>query len=117
MSDQAGGRAAAYNATIITAPVRHWLCRNCGGEHRTQRAGPHTPMHQCPRLRGVWAPYLETHVNGRLELVERGDYVGADIPQTDGEGRPVAQVVTHRDNGRDCIILAPCAVARVTHER
>jgi glutamate dehydrogenase/leucine dehydrogenase len=50
-------------------------------------------------------------VKGRLEVVERGDYVGDDVPQTDGEGRPVAQVVTHRDNGQDCTIFAPCATA------
>lgn len=115
----AGGAAAALNAAILTPPIKNWRCPNCGREKRTQKPAhvPRVPLHQCPRLRGAWVPFLEDGVNGRLELVERGDYVGSDVPQTDGEGRPVAQVVTHRDNGRDCIILAPCAVARVTHER
>lgn len=117
MSQPAGGRSAAHDATILTPPVREWRCPNCGREHRTQKPGPHTPLHQCPRLRGVWAPFLEEHVHGRLEVVERGDYVGKDIPQVDGEGRPVAQIVTHRDNGQDCTILAPAINARVADER
>jgi hypothetical protein len=106
---QAGG--AGYNATILTPPVKNWRCPNCGREKQTQRAGPHTPLHQCPRLRGAWAPFVEAHVNARLELVERGDYVNGDLVQVDGEGRPVMSVVTHRDNGQDCTIFAPCATA------
>lgn len=109
----AGGAAAALNAAVLTPPVKDWRCPNCGREKRTQKAGPHVPLHQCPRLRGAWVPFLEAAVKGRLELVERGDYVGSDTPQTDGEGRPVAQVVTHRDNGQDCTILAPSINARV----
>ncbi len=31
---------------------------------------------------------------------------------TDGEGRPVMAVVTTRDNGQDCAVLAPSASAR-----
>jgi hypothetical protein len=45
----------------------------------------------------------------KVEAVERGDYVGDEIIQTDGEGRPVMAVVTTRDDGQDCTVLAPVA--------
>jgi hypothetical protein len=111
----AGGSSAAYNAAILTPPIKCWRCPNCGREKRTQKPAhiPHVPLHQCPRLRGTWVPFLEEHTKGRLEVVERGDYVGSDLPQTDGEGRPVQAVITHRDSGQDCRILAPCINARV----
>lgn len=106
---QAG--AAGFNAAILTPPVKNWRCPNCGREKRTQRVEAHTPLHQCPRLRGAWAPFVVEGVNARLELVERGDYVKKDLVQTDGEGRPVMSVITHRDAGQDCTIFAPCATA------
>lgn len=48
----------------------------------------------------------------KVEAVERGDYIGKDEPQYDGEGRPIMSVVTTRDDGQDCAVLAPAAWAR-----
>jgi hypothetical protein len=48
----------------------------------------------------------------KVEAVEREDYVGSDIPQVDGEGRPVMALVTTRDDGQDCTVLAPTATNR-----
>lgn len=49
--------------------------------------------------------------NCKVEAVERGDYVGREQVQTDGEGRPVMSVQVTRDDGIDCAVLAPLAVA------
>lgn len=48
----------------------------------------------------------------KVEAVERGDWVGDEVVHTDGDGRPVMAVVTTRDDGRDCAVLAPMAKAR-----
>jgi hypothetical protein len=48
----------------------------------------------------------------KVEAAEREDYVGKEMVQTDGEGRPVMSVVTTRDDGQDCAVLAPCATSR-----
>jgi hypothetical protein len=47
----------------------------------------------------------------KVEAVERGDWVGKERVQLDGEGRPVMSVVTTRDDGQDCTVLAPSATA------
>jgi hypothetical protein len=52
----------------------------------------------------------------KVEAVERGDYVGRETVQTDGEGRPVQSVVTTRDDGQDCTVYAPTATAAVTYD-
>jgi hypothetical protein len=49
----------------------------------------------------------------KVEAVEREDYVGKEMVQTDGDGRPVMAVVTTRDDGNDVAVLAPCATARL----
>jgi hypothetical protein len=49
----------------------------------------------------------------KVEAREREDYIGRDMVQTDGEGRPVMSVVTTRDEGTDCAVLAPCVEVKV----
>jgi hypothetical protein len=44
---------------------------------------------------------------------DREDYVGGELVQTDGEGKPLMAVVTTRDDGEDCAVYAPCATADV----
>jgi hypothetical protein len=55
---------------------------------------------------------LPAGVAGKVEARDREDYVGRDMVQTDGEGRPVMSVVTTRDDGTDVAVLAPCAVVK-----
>jgi hypothetical protein len=43
----------------------------------------------------------------RVRAVLREDYVGGEDVQYDGEGRPVAAVVTERDDGMDRAVFAP----------
>ena len=116
----AASAGAAHNAGIRTtsrtpvlAPEHHWRCPECLREKVTRRAEPHSPLHQCPKLHGAWAPFVLDGVHARLETVERGDYVGSDLVTVDGNGRPVMSVVTRRDDGEDCTIFAPCATAKI----
>jgi hypothetical protein len=48
----------------------------------------------------------------KVVAVEREDYIGSELVQTDADGRPVMAIVTTRDEGQDCTVLAPCATAR-----
>jgi hypothetical protein len=43
---------------------------------------------------------------------EREDFIGHELVQlhqVDGKNRPIAQIRTTRDEGEDCVILAPTA--------
>jgi hypothetical protein len=91
--------------------VRYWECPNCDATHVTRETRPHTPFHACRGLKGLTVPYVEAGTAAKVEAVERGDYVGTEQVQTDGEGRPVMAVVTTRDDGQDCTVYAPTAVA------
>jgi hypothetical protein len=48
----------------------------------------------------------------KVEARERDDYIGTEDVQYDGDGRPVAQVITTRDEGTDVIVFAPTAHSR-----
>jgi len=97
-------------ATIF-AP--EWWCPNCGTSARLPFPKPRqTHMHVCPKLRFLSAPLLPRGMAAKVEIVERGDYVGGETVQLDPErGRPVQSIVTTRDKGQDTIIFAPVATA------
>lgn len=88
-----------------------WECPNCSLTDVTYEAEPHTRFHACRGLRGLTAPMVQAGTRCKVEAVERGDWVGKELVQVDGNGRPVMAVVTTRDEGLDCAVLAPCAVA------
>jgi hypothetical protein len=48
----------------------------------------------------------------KVEAKEREDYIGNDMVQLDGEGRPVMSLVTTREDGQDCTVYAPTATMR-----
>lgn len=96
---------------VLLTPERRWECPNCTATHVTHEAQPHTPFHPCPGLRGLTAPFVTAGTKAKVETVDRGDYVGRDIVQTDGAGRPVMAIVTTREDGQDCAVLAPTATA------
>lgn len=93
-------------------PERRWSCPNCTTTHVTREARPHTPFHPCAGLRGLTAPFTPAGTRCKVEAVERGDWVGNELVQSDSDGRPVMSIVTTRDDGQDCAVLAPCATAR-----
>ena len=88
-----------------------WECPNCDATHVTHGSRPHTPFHSCRGLKGLTVPFVAAGTAAKVVPVERGDYVGSEDVQTDGEGRPVMSVVTTRDDGQDCTVYAPTAVA------
>lgn len=98
-------------AIPILGAEHHWVCPNCDATHLTRETQPHTPFHPCRGLRGLTAPFVPEGTRCKVEARERGDYVGKELVQTDGEGRPVMSVVTTRDEGQDCAVLAPTARA------
>jgi len=96
----------------LLAAEQRWVCPNCTLEQVTREVEPHTRFHACAGLRGLTAPMVPAGMRCKVEAVERGDYVGREMVQTDGDGRPVMAVLTTRDEGTDVAVLAPCATAR-----
>lgn len=98
----------------MTVPVlaRNWVCANdCGSWARTVDAK--TPMHRCRSkgLAGLLVPLVVVGTSCKVEAIEREDMIGDEHVQTDADGRPVMSVVTTRDDGQDCTVYAPVAVA------
>ena len=93
--------------------AREWYCPNCGQTATLPFPKPkQTHMHTCPRLRYLSAPLLPRGTAAKVEIVERGDYVGRESVQLDPDrGRPVQSIITTRDKGQDAIIFAPVATA------
>lgn len=90
---------------------RRWECPNCDSAAVTVDAK--TPMHPCRRLAGLMTPLVPAGQKCKVEAVEREDYIGGELVQVDGNGRPVMAVVTTRDDGQDCRVLAPTAQGTV----
>lgn len=95
----------------MTVPIlnatKHWVCPNCPAEDVTREAAPHTRYHACPGLYGISAPMIPKGVSAAVKAVEREDYIGTEVPQLDTRGRPIMSVITTRDDGQDCAVLAP----------
>jgi hypothetical protein len=71
---------------------RYWYCPNCDAAARTVDAA--LPMHQCGGLKGLLAPLVLRGSSAKTEAREREDYVGGELVQTDGDGRPIMATVT-----------------------
>jgi hypothetical protein len=98
------------NAAVILRPEQRWECPNCVTRVVTHEARVHTEFHTC-RATGMWQPMVPAGTRCKVELVERGDYVGDEHVQLDPlNGRPVMSVVVTRDDGTDCAIYAPMAI-------
>lgn len=93
---------------ILVNPT-YWECPNCPLKEVTREAAVHTRFHNCRGLKGLSAPMVPAGTKCKVEAKDREDYVGKELVQTDGEGRPVMSIVTTRDDGTDCAVLAPCA--------
>jgi hypothetical protein len=92
--------------------IRSWFCNACGTTDRTNDDGTGTRYHQCPKMRGLSVPFTLAGVKAKLTLHEWEDYVGKEMVQLDPERRrPVRSIVTERDDGQDCVVLAPTATS------
>jgi hypothetical protein len=96
--------------TLILDGEQRWTCPNCTATARTR--GQDNRFHACPGLAGLLAPMVPDGVRARVRAVVREDYVGGEDVRCDGEGRPVAAVVTTREDGEDCTVFAPAAHVR-----
>lgn len=91
------------------------VCPNC--DVRERYAGIAPPgtsvgrFHACRGLKGLIGPLHPEGTACKVERIDRDDYVGQELVQHDGDGRPTMSVVTTRDDGMDCIVLAPTAQA------
>ena len=88
---------------------RRWECPNCDSAAVT--VDGKTPMHPCAGMSGLMVALVPAGQKCKVEAVERDDYIGCELVQTDGNGRPVMAVVTTRDDGQDCTVFAPAATA------
>lgn len=82
-----------------------WECPNCPAVDKTNdpRANP---FHRCRGLAGLTAPLVPAGTKCQVTAHEREDYIGCELVQLH-EGRPVAQIRTEREDGQDCVVLAP----------
>ena len=99
--------------SILLASEHHWVCPNCTFTDITHEAGVHTRFHSCAGLKGLTSPMVEEGISCKIESIEREDYIGLDEVQYDGDGWAISAVVTTRDEGNDCAVLAPCATGRI----
>lgn len=93
--------------TVLLDQERRWECPNCDYTRVTHGAGQQVVIHNCAGLRGLIAPLVPAGTKCRVVAREREDYAVNDTPQTDDSGRAVMSVVTIREDGQDCLILAP----------
>lgn len=98
---------------LLLRPEQRWECPNCTHTDVTYEYRPHTRFHPCRGLRGLTAPLVPAGQKCKVEALEREDYVGEDIAQYDGDGKAIMAVVTTREDGNDCAVLAPTAVNRI----
>ena|SRR5215216_1650830 len=97
--------------SVLLQTEHRWVCPNCTFTDITYESNPHSRMHSCAGLHGFSVPMVPDGTKCKVEAIERGDYVGSELVQADGESRPIASVVITRDTGQDCAVYAPTAVA------
>lgn len=91
------------------AREQRWECPKCTQTDVTYESQPHSRMHVCRGLGGLTVPMIPAGTRCKIQAVEREDYVGRDMVQTDGNGRPIMATVVTRDDGEDRAVYAPTA--------
>jgi hypothetical protein len=97
-------------AEMASTPLVAWECPNCWQSAVTAPWMPNR-FHTCPGLHMLAAPMVRAGVKAKVEAHTREDYQGREQTQDGDDGRPYMNVVTTRDDGQDCAVLAPCATA------
>jgi hypothetical protein len=95
--------------TVTLVPEHHWTCPNCTFTDVTHETAIHTRFHTCRGMYELTAPMVPAGTKCKIEAVEREDFIGDQIVQRDGRGRPVMSLVTTRDDGQDATVYAPLA--------
>jgi hypothetical protein len=99
---------------LLAQPEQRWSCPNCNAQAVT-----HLPpdavasqMHTCRGLKGLTAPMVPAGTKAKVEANRPQDYIGREIVTRDGDGQPVMNVETTRDDGNDIAVFAPLATLR-----
>lgn len=93
---------------ILTPPEQRWVCPNCTEFAIT--VGESNRYHECRGLAGLCAPMVPEGMRCVVRALEREDYVGDELVQYDGNGRPIMAIVTERfDGSNDLVVNAPTA--------
>lgn len=114
------GSGLAHGTRVpILSSTQNWQCPNCHHKDVTNlpaaQAAVASRFHPCGGLRGLTAPMVLAGTDCKVIAVERQDYVGSEIVQTDGNGRPVMAIHTEYADGRnDVAILAPTAQGSIS---
>lgn len=93
---------------------RRWECQHCTvtAKSLTEPERPATPHHTCRGMAGLLTPMVPEGFKGQLIVHEREDYIGKEIVQVDGRGRPIMNVSVERPDGsNDVTVYAPAATA------
>lgn len=106
------------NNIPILDNTRLWECPSCGLQHLTKDQRVITPMHPCPKLKGILAPYVEVKQGQSLKkhsfnhrVIEREDYVGKESGlMKDENGKVVMAVHTENSSGHDTAVFPGTAV-------
>jgi hypothetical protein len=98
-------------ALLLRPQVTLWECPSCGLTDATTEVQPHTRMHTCRALAQLTVPMVPAGTRAEHRRIERGDWVGREMVQTDAEGRPWMAVQTMRADGYDTTVYAPTALA------
>lgn len=95
------------NAIPLLVREQFWECPNCPQVDKTTdpRANP---FHRCRGLAGLTAPLVPAGTSCKVTAHEREDFIAGELVQMH-HGRPISQIRTTRDDGEDCVILAPTA--------
>jgi len=101
-----------YRGYLLNVPEQRWECPNCPLKEVTHESQPHTRFHACRGLAGITAPMVPEGTKCKVEANEREDYIAGQDVQCDGNGRPIMNVITTREDGQDCAVMAPCAGIR-----
>lgn len=94
---------------LFEPPQRWWECPNCDQTAVTRDLDVGANFHNCAGLLGLSAPMVPAGTRAKVEAREREDYIGRDQVHQDPDGRPIMSIVTTRDDGQDCTVLAPLA--------
>jgi len=94
---------------VMLAPEHCWVCPNCTFTDVTHETEVHTRFHACRGMYGLTAPMVPAGTKCKIEAVEREDFIGDEVVQRDGRGRPVMALITTRDDGQDATVYAPLA--------
>ena len=100
------------NVPILT-PESRWECPSCDFTDITHEVGPHSRFHNCAGLKGLSAPMVPAGTKAKHVVNVREDYEGDQTAQRDEDGRALMNIVTVRDEGQDCTVLAPTANVRI----